>query len=186
MEKLLEHFNKLSLTSIAQACENRGVMDENIMPVWPAKVCGRALTVEVQPEYGRLSESILEEINEETILVINAFKYESSFLDELQQCRIKKSGAVAVITDGTVRNAANWKKIGLPVFAKGICDRMQEGKEKAPVGKTILCGGAAISKGDYVFADNDGVVVIPQNDIERVLKKAEQIERHRNNLLMAL
>ena len=179
MKTLAERFNELSLTAIAQALENHGVMDGSVAPVWPAKVCGRALTAEIQPESGKISESVLEEIKEDTILVINAFRYEGSFLDELQQCRIRRSGAAAVVTDGTVRNAANWKKIGLPVFAKGVCDRLQSGKKDAPSGIDIICGGAAVSNGDYVFADSDGVVVVPQEKMEEVLMRAEEIEKER-------
>lgn len=179
MKTLAERFNNLSLTAIAQASENHGVMDGSVLPVWPAKVCGRALTADLQPEYGKISESVMERIGEDTILVVNAFKYESSFLDELQQCRIKKKGAAAVVTDGTVCNAANWHKIGLPVFAKGICDRLQEGQKEVQGGVPVLCGGAIVSDGDYVFADSDGVVVVPKDDMEEIIAKAEKIEKER-------
>ena len=36
----------------------------------------------------------------------------------------------------------------------------------------VVCGGAAVAAGDWVFGDADGVVVIPQAAAEEVFAKA--------------
>jgi regulator of RNase E activity RraA len=41
----------------------------------------------------------------------------------------------------------------------------------------ISCGGVPVKPGDWVFADDDGVVVIPESVLETVLEVAEAIER---------
>lgn len=186
MNAIKQRFDRLSLTSIVQACGNRGVMGGAVHPIWPAKVCGKALTVEIQPEYSKLPKRLPERIEAGTILVVAADQFDVSFMDGLTQCQLKGAGAVAVVTDGTVRNAANWIAIELPVFAKGVNGRLQHGKHEAEPAGTVLCGGAVVHNGDYILADNDGVVVVSCERVEEILRSAEQIEAKRADLIASL
>ena len=45
------------------------------------------------------------------------------------------------------------------------------------MGNPIFCGGVRINPGDIIFADRDGVVVIPfpDVDLEEVVSKAEEV-----------
>ena len=65
--------------------------------------------------------------------------------------------------------------VGLPVFARGItpnsCVRSGPGK----VGFAIVCGGVAVQPGDIVLGDRDGVVIVPQADLDTVVTRLAEI-----------
>ena len=67
--------------------------------------------------------------------------------------------------------------VGLPVFARGItpnsCVRSGPGK----VGCRSCAAGVAIQAGDVVLGDRDGVVVIPQAQLEAVVGNLDEIRR---------
>lgn len=63
------------------------------------------------------------------------------------------------------------------MFARGItpnsCVRSGPGK----VGLPIVCAGVAINAGDVLVGDRDGVVVIPQADVEAIVGQLPEIRR---------
>jgi hypothetical protein len=81
----------------------------------------------------------------------------------------KNTGVAAVVTDGMARDRDGIVAVGLPVFARGItpnsCVRSGPGR----LGFAIVCGGVAVEPGDIVLGDRDGVVVIPQRQLEAVV-----------------
>lgn len=176
----MSQINFESLSAIAMANDNKGVMDNTVRRLWPGqKVCGRAVTVELEPEVGCLTEEIIGTLQPGDVLVVANRGFECAFLDEKAQCLLKKQGVAALVTDAVVRNAANWKGLDLPVFAKGVCDKLQTGKQAAIAGEPIVCGGVLVYAEDQIFADEDGVVVVRKENLERVLKKAQETEKKR-------
>lgn len=83
----------------------------------------------------------------------------------------------AIVTDGMARDSTGIVPVGLPVFTRGItpnsCVRSGPGK----VGLPIVCGGVAINAGDVLVGDRDGVVVIPQADVEAIVGRLAEIRR---------
>lgn len=91
-----------------------------------------------------------------------------------------RAGAVGAVIDGVTRDKDDVTKLGFSVFARGYycADIKFEGTLRA-MNKPILIGNTAISNGDYVFADSDGVVVVPQQrwlEIHQLALKAIEKE----------
>jgi 4-hydroxy-4-methyl-2-oxoglutarate aldolase len=86
-------------------------------------------------------------------------------------------GVAAIVIDGMARDSTGILPVGLPVFARGItpnsCVRSGPGR----IGLPIVCGGVAIAPGDVVLGDRDGVVVIPQGELEAVVARLDEIRR---------
>jgi len=87
----------------------------------------------------------------------------------------RNGGVVALVTDGVVRDAAGIRDIGVPMFASGItpnsCARSGPGR----VGLPVVCGGVAVSAGDVLVGDADGVVVVPRAQLAAVVARLEQV-----------
>ncbi len=81
-------------------------------------------------------------------------------------------GAAGVVCDGPVRDVAQIRELGLPVFASGAVPYDINGRLEV-LGHTrpITAGGLAIAPGDLVVADDDGVVVVPVALIDEVLAR---------------
>jgi 4-hydroxy-4-methyl-2-oxoglutarate aldolase len=72
-------------------------------------------------------------------------------------------GAAGCVTDGLVRDIKHIRKIGFPVYHGGIAPLNSAGRaEIVSIDEPTECGGVLVRSGDYVFGDEDGVVVIPQ------------------------
>jgi regulator of RNase E activity RraA len=107
---------------------------------------------------------------------------------ELLSTAAKMRGANGCVTDGLVRDLKHIKALGFPVFHGGIGPLDSKGRGKMIEHDTeVICAGVSVRSGDIVFADLDGVVVIPQELEERVLDlavhKATSENNSRNELL---
>jgi len=82
---------------------------------------------------------------------------------ELLSTAAKARRAGGCVTDGLVRDVKLIRAMKFPVFAGGIGPLDSKGRGVvAAIDVPIACGGTAVHPGDYVFADVDGVCVIPK------------------------
>ena len=84
-------------------------------------------------------------------------------LGDLLVARIKMRGACAVVSDGPMRDMAEIRKLGFPLFCTGATAppsiaRLTFSGWQEPIG----CGGVAVLPGDVIVGDEDGVVVLPR------------------------
>jgi len=82
-------------------------------------------------------------------------------------------GCVGAVVDGAVRDVARIRALDFPVFAAGVCvydslHRQRVVDRDVPV----EVGGVTIRSGDWVIADEDGVVVIPGEVRDDALRRA--------------
>ncbi|MET3577173.1 regulator of RNase E activity RraA [Mesorhizobium robiniae] len=82
-------------------------------------------------------------------------------------------GAIGCVTDGMVRDTRNIIESKFPVFHGGIGPLDSRGRGKMTSTDTAIeCGGVLVRSGDIVFGDADGVVVIPRQIEDEVLRLA--------------
>jgi regulator of RNase E activity RraA len=99
-------------------------------------------------------------------------------LGDILMARLRTRGAAGVVTDGGMRDLAEVRALGLPVFCAGPA---------APPSLTALffvawqetvgCGGVAVVPGDLVVGDEDGVVVVPRAMADEVAEDSLEQER---------
>jgi 4-hydroxy-4-methyl-2-oxoglutarate aldolase len=86
------------------------------------------------------------------------------------------NGAVGIITDGYCRDTGEVELQRTPVVARHRGRTIIPGRIQAiEVQGTIACGGVQVNPGDIVGADDDGVVVVPQEVAEVVALHARAI-----------
>jgi regulator of RNase E activity RraA len=98
---------------------------------------------------------------------------------ELLSTAAKARGARGAVVDGLIRDVRKIEAIDFPVFAAGVkpVDSMGRGIVTA-YNVPVDCGEVLVHPGDLVFADYDGVVVIPGKMAEQVIAIAKQkVER---------
>ncbi len=71
-------------------------------------------------------------------------------------------GAAGCLTDGLVRDSRAVEALGFPVFHAGLSPLDAKGRGKiVAIDVPVEIAGVAVSSGDVVFGDADGVVIIP-------------------------
>ncbi|NLB37937.1 MAG: RraA family protein [Clostridiales bacterium] len=94
---------------------------------------------------------------------------------ELMSTIAKYRGAVGCICDSQIRDVARIRAMGFPVFYAGI--RPVDSKGRGYVvdyDVPVRSGGVVVNAGDLIFADLDGVVVIPRGKEEEVIRRAAE------------
>jgi regulator of RNase E activity RraA len=107
---------------------------------------------------------------------------------ELLSTVAQRNGSVGCVCDSQVRDCVRIIEMGYPVYYTGIraLDSMGRGRVMA-YDVPIRCGEVLVRPGELVFADYDGIVVIPQQVEQAVLEltqdKAGKESLTRNALL---
>lgn len=92
---------------------------------------------------------------------------------ELLSTAARARGAAGALMDGCTRDIKAIRAMGFPVFHGGIAPLDSRGRGRVmAIDVPIECAGVAVSSGDLVFGDADGVVVIPRAREEDVLRLA--------------
>jgi regulator of RNase E activity RraA len=76
---------------------------------------------------------------------------------------------------------------GLPVFSRYVTPQDCVPRwEILGHSREITAGGVRVSPGDWLVADADGIVAIPQDVADEVLSRAEQVVATENNVRAAV
>lgn len=167
----------LPTASIGDAMDRLGALDSRIQAAWPgAKVAGPAFTVWTRAGDNAAIHAALHTAQPGDVIVVNGQGDESrALLGELIGGRAAAAGIVGFVLDGAVRDAADLAEIGMPVFARACTPAGPYKHGPGRLGAIIAVGGVAISLGDIIVGDADGVVVVPKADAEAVAAAAEAI-----------
>ncbi len=79
-------------------------------------------------------------------------------------------GISGLVIDGGVRDVAALERLGFPAFSSTVALRGATKAARGTAGATVTVAGVAVSLGDWVVGDADGVVVVPGDRLEQVLK----------------
>jgi len=92
---------------------------------------------------------------------------------ELLSTAARARGAAGCLTDGFVRDIKPIRRMKFPVFHGGIAPLDSKGRGMvAEIDVPIRCGGVAVSPGDLIVGDADGVIVVPRAVEAAALDKA--------------
>jgi regulator of RNase E activity RraA len=95
----------------------------------------------------------------------------------LLSLRSRMLKAAGTITDGTVRDPTEIAEVGYPVFYSGrVCPVGSKYRlETVAFDEPIVCAGVLVRPGDVIVGDSSGVVVIPPDRLDEVIKIANEI-----------
>ncbi|MFL2771580.1 MAG: cytidylyltransferase domain-containing protein [Rhodospirillaceae bacterium] len=97
------------------------------------------------------------------VIVVNSGVKDAAYFGDLNANLAIRSGAIGAVVDSFTRDSIALGNLEFPVFAKGIYshDIKYEGTVTS-MNRPISIGDVLINNGDYIFADDDGVVCIPR------------------------
>ncbi len=106
---------------------------------------------------------------------------------ELWSVGAAKRGCVGAVVDGGIRDTAYIRQTGFPIFHKYTIPGDAVGRFNiVDFGCPVSIGGVRVNFGDYVFGDEDGVVIVPRELTLEVLEKAEETCARENRIRAAI
>jgi regulator of RNase E activity RraA len=178
--ELISRFERLDTPAVADAQQGRNVLDQRIRTFVPGRViAGRAFTVQAPAGSMMTLQKALLEAQPGEILVVDAGgdPRAGGIWGELMSLEACQRGLRGLILDGAARDAAGLREVGFPVFAAGSTPRLGTNLQIGLCQIAVSCGGAPVHPGDFVVADDDGVVVVPAQMVDVTLEAAERIRQ---------
>jgi len=186
MDKLKDN---LSTALISDILDEEGFRNQmlpiDIKPNFPeAKIFGKAKIMSLKPikegeSYQEVYKGLyfLESLDKgDVIIVANGFK-DYAFFGEIMSTLSKVRGIEGTIVEGCTRDKAMTTKMRYPVFAKDNIAR--DIKKRGIVDKvdvnSVKIGEVLVRKGDYVFGDIDGIIIIPAEIKDHIIEKAIKV-----------
>jgi len=157
------------------------------------KLLGRAKTLKIKEKTYSSSENIYEALNSyETItlgdiIVVENEIPEFAYFGNLNASLAMRSGAMGAIIGGKTRDSSEIKQLDFPVFSEGFtCKDIKNKGQVASINKKISIKGVEICPEDLIFADNEGIVVIPRKFESLVIEKCFEIIDRENKTLLEI
>lgn len=176
MEKVIQELQSVPTTAISDVLKGMQNIDPQIKPLKESyKIAGEAYTVQLPVGDNLMLLRSLKEAKKGDILVVDV-KGDTyrAIAGDFVVGMMKSLELGGLVVDGVIRDLIDIKGLNFPVFSKGTT--VSSGTKNGP-GDTnipISVGGAPVNPGDIIVGDVDGVVVIPKDKAENVLKKAQE------------
>jgi 4-hydroxy-4-methyl-2-oxoglutarate aldolase len=184
--KLIERLSRLYSSVVSDALDSIGhhdqVMDYAVKPLQREMVvAGRARTAwaceirQAPKEPWLLARQIISSLTPGDVVVVAVRETRNSAnWGELMSTAALVKGCRGFVSDGLMRDSRRVIKLGFPAFCIGLTPADDQYRtEWTSIDRPVRCGGVEVRPGDYLLGDQDGVVVIPAEAIEDVLRRAE-------------
>lgn len=145
-----------------------------------AKIYGVAKTLKLrnleEGEDYRGIYSALKSYNYTTyndIIIVQNDASEYAYFGEINASMAIRSGVSGIIIDGMTRDNSEVSKMEFSVFSKGfVCQDVKGRVTTDKINQEIKVQGIKVFPNDVIFADNEGVIIIPKKIEKAVIEKA--------------
>nr|WP_246852310.1 4-carboxy-4-hydroxy-2-oxoadipate aldolase/oxaloacetate decarboxylase [Patulibacter sp. SYSU D01012] len=121
------------------------------------------------------------------VLVVAGAGVAVGYLGDVLAVAAQARGVAGAVVDGGVRDLREIDELGFGLWARHVAMAGATKRTPGAVGEPVVCGGVLVRRGDWVVADEDGVAVVPRDDVPAVLdaarRRQEAEERMKRELL---
>lgn len=97
----------------------------------------------------------------------------TAVVGDLMAMELQQAGVAGLVTDGLVRDSREICGLDFPVWCRGTTPIASGKHNSGVVGGAVTIGGALVREGDLMVADDDGVVIWPQEQYDALLARAQ-------------
>src|SRR5215210_742490 len=140
------------------------------------KLIGPACTVKVYPGDNLMVHKSLDILEAGDVVVVDtSASTMTAVLGDLVSTKAPHRGAAGVLVDGLIRDLPGIQALGdFPVFARGVTPIGPLHRGPGEINYPIAAGGIVVHQGDVVVGDLNGVVVVPREFADDLLRRLEE------------
>ncbi|MDL5156034.1 4-carboxy-4-hydroxy-2-oxoadipate aldolase/oxaloacetate decarboxylase [Actinomycetospora termitidis] len=163
------------VATVHEALGRTGYLGPEFRPAWPgARIGGTAVTALCWPGDNLMIHVAVEQCGPGDVLVVATTSPSTDGLfGELFATGLARRGVKGVVLASGVRDVAELRAMGFPAWSRAVS---AQGSVKATAGAVnvpVTLGGQVVNPGDVVLADDDGVMVVPREDVDRAVDAAQ-------------
>ncbi len=194
-DRLAETYTGVIYDVMRDAGREVRTLPSTLRPLRPdARLAGPVFTVE-----GAIDESLevhrtmlewtglLQETPAGHVLVCQPNDSTIAHMGELSAETLQLRGVRGYVVDGGCRDTDMVRELGFPVWRRYDTPADIRGRwAPTALGEPIRIGEVTVTTGDYLLADEDGVVLIPGEDVAEVVAAAEAAMQQENLVRAAI
>ncbi len=175
--KLVAELGKMVTPHLSDSMERLYAGGPQLRPMHgEGKLAGPAFTVKTAAGDNLLVHKALDMAHKGDVIVVDAGGFlDNAIIGELMMSRARQRGVAGIVIWGAIRDSAEIRAGSYPVFAAGVTHRGPYKNGPGEINVPVMMGGTPVNPGDIIVGDADGLVAIPQDQAERILKSAQAI-----------
>ena len=184
---LLDAFRQVEVASVSDAMEQvlheRRYLSHRMQAIFPTKFVGTALTVQLLKQENNDPHALdgmlaaIDSGHKDDVYVMQVEDGQDiAGMGGLMGTAMHARGFAGAVIDGGVRDLAQLKRLGFPVYATGVVPSTSVGHRFGGANTLVRCDGVPVQPGDIISADQDGVVVVPRAHAVEILERAQKLD----------
>src|SRR5688500_8592753 len=175
--RLVAEFAKMVTPHLSDSMERLYAGGPQLRPMYKgATLAGPAFTVKTAPGDNLLVHKALDLARPGDVVVVDAGGFpDHAIIGELMAAHARQRGVAGLVIWGAIRDSAELGAGSYPVFACAVTHRGPYKDGPGEINVPISIGGMAVSPGDIIVGDSDGLVAVPQTLADQVLASAKSI-----------
>ena len=174
-ENLVSAFAKLPVANVSDSMSRMTAGGASLRPMHTSGgMAGVALTVKARPGDNRMLHKASDMAVPGDVIVMDAGGDTTNALfGEMMLAYAIKKGVAGLVINGAIRDSDAMKEVNHPVFAVGVTHRGPYKDGPGEINVPIAIDGMVVHPGDIIIGDGDGVLCVPIDEAETILKAAQ-------------
>ena len=179
---LRETLSRVRTSNISDGTHRRPCL-EGIRPIQQGvAICGPAVTVRTMPGDWAKPVDAIDAAKEGDVIVIDACGQAPAVWGELASESAKNKGVAGVVINGAARDTGDIRNLGLPLWSRLVTSHAGDPHGLGEINQPIEISGQSIHPGDWIVADDDGVMVLPAREAVEMANRAADVLETENRV----
>jgi 3-hexulose-6-phosphate synthase/6-phospho-3-hexuloisomerase len=177
-----EALSRVRTSNISDGAHRQPCLD-GIAALVPGQfACGPAVTVRTVPGDWAKPVEAIDIAKPGDVIVIDAGGCTPAVWGELASESAKNKGIAGLVVNGAVRDTADIRKLGLAVWTRHVCSHAGDPHGLGEINQPVVISGQRILPGDWIVADDDGVIVVPRGQAAEWANRAADVLEAENRI----
>jgi len=156
---------------------------DGLTPLIPGKfIAGPAVTVRAFPGDWSKPVQAIDVAQRGEVIVVDAAGQAPAVWGELATESAVGKGVAGLVCNGAVRDTAEIRQLGFPVWTRLVSSHASDPMGMGDINVPVVISGQRISPGDWIVADDDGVMVLPRSRAVEMVNRALDVLEAENRI----
>ena len=179
---LRELISRVRTSNLSDGSHRQPSLD-GLTPLIPGKlIAGPAVTVRAFPGDWSKPVQAIDVAKPGDVLVVDAGGQPPALWGELATESAVGKGVAGLVCNGAVRDTADIRRLDFPVWMRWITSHASDPMGTGDINVPIVIAGQRIEPGDWIVADDDGVMVLPKAKAVEMVNRALDVLEAENRI----